>query len=297
MSSRAIIERYHHALAIGDFDTVIALHAPDVVVWMCGQLIVSGRFQGCIALFEHMRHHVLGPLKTDAEEYVKGARFVAEEGDYVTVIFHGGLPNKTGGRYDQFYLQIFRMGDGVIQEIVEIFDTVMFEEAVAGHHRAIPRDAPASPLAIAPPLAGGESRTHMATLADDWLAALASGDVPLLVGLMTRDATLEVSGTTPLSGVASFDEARLMRLFPGSVDWSRRVCTDRMGSVLLLRSADPAYPQQYGVVLEADGDRIGRISIFLDTVMAEALLFDNPIEPETTRSIMPDYDLTAAFAA
>jgi ketosteroid isomerase-like protein len=296
MSGLDVIERYHRAIAIGDYDTVTALHAPEVVVWMSGRSIVSGRFQGREALFEHMTHHVLGPLQPEAEDYVKGVRIVVADGDYVVAILHGGLPNKVGGRYDQYYLQVFRMGDGLIQEIVEIFDTVMFEQAVIGHHLEIPRERPAAPFVIAPPPHGAADRATMHGLATEWLAAVVTADEAEASALLTADCTLEVIGTTPLSGVAGFDASRLRTILAGGIGWSRLVCADRSGAVALMRSADPAYGQQYGVVLEADGDRIGRISLFEDTVEAEARLHANPMLPEATRSIMPVFDLRAALS-
>lgn len=295
MAGREVIDRYHRAIAVSDYDIVTALHAPEVVVWMSGPSIVSGRFQGRENLFAHMTHHVLGPLDVAAEDYVKGVRVIVDDGDYVAVIFHGGLPNRTGGRYDQYYLQIFRMGDGLIQEIVEMFDTVMFEEAVAGHRLRTPRARPASPFVIAAPTAGAPDRDTMLRLAEAWQAAVAASDWAGVAALAGPSCTLEVAGTTPLSGVAPFDPERLRTALAGGTGWSRIACADRNGAVVLMRGADPAYDQQYGVVLEADGDRIGRISLFWDTVAAEARLYDNPMLPETTHSIMPSFDLRLAF--
>ncbi len=296
MSGRAVIDRYHRAIAVGNYDVVIALHAPEVVVWMSGRSIVSGRFQGRAKLFAHMTHHVLGPLDTAAEDYVKAVRVVAEEGDRVAVIFHGGLPNRKGGRYDQYYLQIFRMGDGLIQEIVELFDTVMFEEAVAGNHLPMPRSRPAVPFGVGSALSGASDRAVMAGLAEAWAAAVSAGDWPAAAALAGENCTLDVAGTTPLSGVARFEVERLRQVLEGGIGWSRIACTDRNASVLLLRGADPAYPQNYGVVLEAQGDRIGRIAIVWDTAAAEARLYDNPLLPEPTASIMPPFDLRLALA-
>ncbi|WP_165324497.1 nuclear transport factor 2 family protein [Rhizorhabdus phycosphaerae] len=295
MAGRAVIDRYHRAIAVGDYDVVTALHAPEVVVWMSGQSIVSGRFQGRTELFAHMTHHVLGPLDTQAEDYVKAVRVVAEAGDRVAVIFHGGLPNRSGGRYDQYYLQIFRMADGLIQEIVELFDTVMFEQAVAGNRLRIARTQPRTPFGVGDALSGASSRQVMADLADAWLAAVSVGDWPATALLAGTNCTLAVAGTTPLSGVSPFEVERLRAVLEGGVGWSRIACTDHRASVVLMRGADPSYPQNYGVVLEADGDHLGRVSIFWDTAAAEARLYHNEMLPEPTTSIMPSFDLRLAF--
>lgn len=292
---RAVVERYYAALGSGDFDTVIALHAPEVVCWMSGRSIVSGRFQGREALFGHMRHHVLGPLIVDSEDYVKETRVVVSEGPFVAAILHGGLPNKVGGRYDQYYLQVFRLGDGIIQEIVEIFDTAMFEQAVMGHRLADVRSVPAKPFTVAPPLAAASSPENVRALADRFEVALQSGDFAG-AGPFTLDAELAVIGSTLLSGVAPLDLARLSAVFAHGVAWSNCICADARGAVLLMQSEDPAYAQQYGVVLEVADMSIGRISIFEDTVEAERVLHRNALIPGPSKSIMPAFDVRLAFA-
>ena len=91
----------------------------------------------------HMGEHVLGPLVTGTEPYVKDSRIALADGDFVVGLLRGGLPTKSGDRYDQFYLQLFRLQDRLIVEIVEIFDTVMVERALMGHRLATPRRWPA----------------------------------------------------------------------------------------------------------------------------------------------------------
>ncbi len=295
MAGRDVIDRYHRAIAIGDYEVVTALHAPEVVVWMSGRSIVSGRFQGRERLFAHMTHHVLGPLDVEAEEYVKGVRILVDDGDYVAVIFHGGLPNRTGGRYDQYYLQIFRLGDGLIQEIVELFDTAMYEEAVAGHRLEQPRERPASPFIIAAPLPGAADRETVLALAEAFAAAARRADWHAIGGLLAADCTLEVAGTTPYSGVGRFDPDRLRDCLEGGIGWSHIACADRKGAVLLMTGADPAYPQNFGIVIEANGNVIARISLFWDTAAAEMHLFGNRFCPDETRSIMPPFDPRLAF--
>ena len=292
-SKRAIVDRYHHAIAISDYATVLALHAPEVVCWMSGRSIVSGRFQGREALFEHMGRNVLGPLIVGTEDYVKGARILIEDGPFVGAIFHGGLPSKTGGRYDQYYLQLFRIEDGLIQEIVELFDTVMYEQAVAGNRLETARRAPDVPFRMVEPLPSAIDRPAMMMLADAFAARAPTGDVG---DLLAPDAELRMIGTTPLSGVAPFDAERLRAIFSGGVGWSRVACTDAGAAILLMRAADPDYRQNYGVLLEAFGDRIGRICVFADTVEVEAHQFGNAMLPGATRRIMPAFDPRLAFA-
>ena len=61
----------------------------------------------------------------------------------------------------------------------------------------------------------------------------------------------------------------------------------RQRGVQLMRSARPSYDQQFGILLGADGDKIGELTIFLDTVEAERAVFHNPVVVEPSKSVMP----------
>jgi ketosteroid isomerase-like protein len=292
----ALIERYYAATTEGDFDTVVTLHAPDVVCWMAGETVVSGRFQGREALFEHMIHHVLGGLVGGSESYVKAARVVIVDPPFVVGLMHGGLPNATGGRYDQRYLQIFRIGDGLIREIVEIFDTAMFEEAVAGNRLTRPREKPATPFAVLPPLSGARDKSATLALAQGFVAAIETKAPDQIEALLSPGAQLGMIGTTPLSGFAAADSSRLTDVLAGEALRSRIVCADQQGAVLFLHPRGEAGPRQIGVLIEPDGAGIGRISVFEDTLGLETHRFSNPLRTAGTARIMPPFDLWAAFA-
>lgn len=292
---RAIVEDYYRAMGAGDFDHVVGLHDSDVVCWMSGQAIVSGRFHGRTELYAHMGEHVLGPLLFGAEPYVKGSRIAIVDHDIAVGLLHGGLPAKDGGRYDQFYLQIFRFEDGLIREIVEMFDTVMVETALIKNRLELPRAAPAAPFDLdAPPIRSSLSRERMAQLAEVFASTISSGDLEATVRLLADDAEIRIIGTTPLSGHTT-DTAVLARLFAYGLSDARMIAADANAAVLLARASERGFPQQYGLLIEADGERIGCVSVFLDTVTAEAQQFGNPMLPGTSRSIMPDFDVGKAL--
>jgi ketosteroid isomerase-like protein len=289
---RAVIEDYYRAMGADDFDHVVSLHDPGVVCWMSGRSLVSGRFEGRTELYAHMGEHVLGPL-VGGEPYVKGSRVVLVDGDVTVGLLHGGLPARDGGRYDQFYLQIFRFEDGLIREIVEMFDTVMVETQLMKRALAAPRAKPAVPFDLdAPPVASSLSRGGMMALAGRFAAALAAGGGA--GDLLADEAEIRVIGSTPLSG-RTRDRAVLERVFARGLADARTIAADGQAAVVLARSGDAAYAQQYGIVVEADGERIGCVSVFLDTAEAEAREFANPLLPAASRSVMPPFDVGRAL--
>ena len=75
----------------------------------------------------------------------------------------------------------------------------------------------------------------------------------------------------------------------------RTICADDNAACQLMRSARPSYDQQFGILLGADGDKIGELTIFLDTVEAERAVFDNPVMPDPSKSVMPPFDVGKAF--
>jgi ketosteroid isomerase-like protein len=262
---------------------------------MSGRSLVSGRFQGRDDLYAHIGKHVLGPLVVGTEPYVKGSRLIIDDGDIGVGLLHGGLPAHDGGRYDQFYLQIFRYKDGLIQEIIELFDTVMVESALMKNRLSTPRPVPAVPFNLdAPGLVSQLSREEMVGLAKKFTNALTTRDIVGAAASLSPNAQIRVIGSTPLSGCTD-DAAILAKLFGAGIVDARVVAADGTGAVVLAKAGDPGYAQQYGLVIEADGARIGCISLFLDTVEAEAWQFGNPILPAASVSIMPPFDVTKAL--
>lgn len=288
------VRDYYRAMGEGDFARVVSLHDPDVTCWMSGTSLVSGRFEQRDALYAHMGEHVLGPLVVGAEPYVKGSRLVLTDGDYTVGLLHGGLPAQDGGRYDQFYLQVFRFADGLIREIVEMFDTVMVETALMKNRLETPRTVPAAPFDLEPPpVASSLDRAGMAALAERFTQSLAVRDFAAARGCLATGAEIRVSGSTPVSG-RTHDGALLDRLFTDGLGRYRIVAVDG-GAAVVLAHAGAGYAQQYGLVIEAHGAGIGCLSVFFDTVAAEAHQFGNCIVNGASQSIKPKFDGLQAF--
>ncbi|NML95656.1 nuclear transport factor 2 family protein [Novosphingobium olei] len=290
----AAIRDYYRAMGEGDFEHVVSLHDPDVVCWMSGTSLVSGRFQGREPLYAHMGEHVLGPLVTGTEPYVKCSRLVLVDGDYTVGLLHGGLPARDGGRYDQFYLQIFRFEDGLIREIVEFFDTVMVETVLMKNRLEQPRAKPATPFDIvAPGCRSALDREGTVALAQRLTQALADGDWAAARASLAQDVIIRVIGSTPWSG-QSDDAGVLERMFETGLSAFRVVAADSASAVVLAK-APAAQKQQYGLIIETDGASVGCLSIFLDTAAAEAGQFGNRMIPATSQAINLPFDVLASF--
>lgn len=288
------VRDYYRAMGEGDFAHVVSLHDPDVTCWMSGTSLVSGRFEQREALYAHMGEHVLGPLVPDAEPYVKGSRLILADGEYTVGLLHGGLPARDGGRYDQFYLQVFRFADGLIREIVEIFDTVMVETTLMKNHLAQPRATPEQPFDLdAPACTSSLNRDGMIALGERFARGLSSRAFDETRACLSADAEVRIIGSTPFSGRHS-DAGVIGRVFAAGLSQYRVVAADGGAAVVLARAAQD-YPQQYGLVIEAQGEHIGCLSIFLDTVASEAHQFGNPMVPGASASIKPAFDIMQPF--
>ncbi|CCA94354.1 nuclear transport factor 2 family protein [Novosphingobium sp. PP1Y] len=294
-SNADVIRDYYRAMEEGDFAHVVSLHDPEVTCWMSGTSLVSGRFEQREPLYAHMGEHVLGSLIVGTEDYVKGSRLVLSDGPFVVGLLHGGLPAKGVGRYDQFYLQIFRFENGLIREIVEMFDTVMVETALMKHSLVTGRTSPDRPFILDEPIREPlADRSAMVALAEDFLTAVAEADMGRLKATLCNDAEIRIIGSTPWSGTWG-EPCVLGSIFSEGLDWQGIVAADAGGAAGLAKS--PNGNQQYGVLLEAREGRIGCVSVFLDTVAAELSAFDNPIVGGSSRSIKPPFDVALAFSA
>lgn len=291
------IRTYYECMAAGDFATVVELHSPELVCWMSGRSLVSGRFTGRDDLYAHMGNHVLGALITGTEPYVKGSRIVAADDNIVVGLLHGGLPAVDGGRYDQLYLQVFRMENGSIVEIIEMFDTAMVENVLMGNKFVTSRSKPERPFVIeaekAPSPATGELARQLAV---DFSDAIISSDYEWISKLLDANCEIGLSGWTPISGMSNGTD-QLAKLTEGRIDGTRTVfLADGAAVVLGWYFSDPAYLQQIGFLLEFSGTGICRISVFFDTAGSEIALFGNAFVTGPSTSIMPPFDVRIALA-
>lgn len=293
-SARDIAQAYADCLVSGDFDRLVSLHHPDMVCSLLGDTIVSGRYVGRDAFFAHTFKHVLGNLAETDEQYLKDARVACAGGDYAILLLRGGLPTRNGGRYDQNYLQCFRVVDGLVVENHEMLDTAMLETQVYGKKLQQSRPAPAE-LLVPRRLAAraGNDGTPVAPVSEAFLKALHSGDLETLLVQLSLDAVIQIAGATPHSGVvrgrsdfAALVGRELQGYASGSLAWNAQpwlVCQDDEGFCVLgdlkaqLADGRP-YAQTIGLLAQCRSGEINELYIYFDTAAQERQRWSNPLD-------------------
>ena len=113
-TAREAALEYAACLRDGDFQRLLTLHHEDLVCSLLGTTRVSGRYRGRDLFYGHTFKHVLGVIAETDEAYLKSCRIACADERYAVLLLHGGLPTKMGGRYDQNYLQVYRVRDGLV---------------------------------------------------------------------------------------------------------------------------------------------------------------------------------------
>ena len=285
---------YVNCLRDGDFPRLVTLHDENLVCSLLGNSRVSGRYRGRDAFFAHTFKYVLGALAETDEVYLKDYRICCANDRYAALLLHGGLPTRSGGRYDQNYLQIFRVVDGKIREIHELLDSVMLETQIFGKTLSIPRSAPSESLRPTSRFSGHRRPTTFADgniIEKAFAVAFKESDWEGCVAVLHPDAVLQIAGSTPASGVVHGRAAILTHIVKyfeshfksGSllVDPSTwLVCADETGFCRLATvSAELKNGQEYrqtlGLCGSYCGDSIGEMHLYFDTALEEAQTFGN----------------------
>lgn len=299
LSAREAAVAWATCLQEGDFKRLVGLHHENLVCNLLGTSRVSGRYHGRDAFFSHTIQNVMGVMAVTDEVYLKGYKIVCADERYSVMLLHGGLPTQAGGRYDQNYLQVFRVDGGLITQTHELLDTVMLETEVFGKRLARQPIVPREPLAPAMKYPGTQ---HPVAPADadrierEFSAALLSADRAACVALLHPESVLQIAGSTPASGtirgrdlidacLASYVEAHFK---PRSlrVDSNRLACRDSGGFCRLARVSGELldgrpYSQTIGIAGCFANDAIVEVYLYFDTAEEERQVFDNPLSGGT----------------
>lgn len=295
-SPRETALEYAACLQSGEFERLVTLHHPDLVCSLLGSTLVSGRFRGRDAFYDHTFKHVRGEFADTGEAYHKSSRIACADDQVAVLLLHGGLPTRRGGRYDQNYLQVYRVANGLIVELHELLDTVMLETQIFGKRLAIPRSPPAEPLQPDSRFRSGTGLApagDAAALAQRFGEALDAASGQVLRTLLHPDAVLQIAGSTPVSGTVRGRDAIALHLAahferhfvtggPRIDAPSRLVCADDRGFCRLatasgqLQDGAP-YRQTLGIVGQYAGDSVAELYLYFDAALEERLVFGNPL--------------------
>jgi uncharacterized protein len=126
-SNEQLIQDAEDRLAHGDGTLWHALLAEDVRWTVMGRTTWSGTYQGKAAV----ERELLAPLRAQyAERYRRTPLQLLADGDWVVARCQGQVTLKSGERYDNEYCFLYRLGDGLIHEIIEYGDTALIERVL-----------------------------------------------------------------------------------------------------------------------------------------------------------------------
>jgi len=119
-----IAQTYFEAVAQGDFETVGALFADDIVWHQPGQGIQSGTYRGKAAVFAHLGHFMEWSLGTFAIDRID---YITENNDLVTAAIHFKA-EKGDERLDMKGVDLLRIQNNLIQEVWLFSEQISLED-------------------------------------------------------------------------------------------------------------------------------------------------------------------------
>jgi ketosteroid isomerase-like protein len=106
--------------------------------------VLSGVYEGKQRFFEDVTPHVFGCANPDEITFCDEHQVVVDAGEIVVAMAQNNGLARTGERYDQLYLHIFKIRDGQIQALIECFDTALANRALWGNSGYLESDSPAA---------------------------------------------------------------------------------------------------------------------------------------------------------
>jgi ketosteroid isomerase-like protein len=118
--NKQLVQRFFDAGNSGDMETSIGLIADDITWSNIGDTVFSGTFNGKAELQEKLLNPLFAQLKQGVSMTVH--RLIAE-GDYVVAQMSGHAETLDGNAYNNNYVWIIRIRDGLFAEVTEFMDT------------------------------------------------------------------------------------------------------------------------------------------------------------------------------
>ncbi|MBI3250099.1 MAG: nuclear transport factor 2 family protein [Deltaproteobacteria bacterium] len=124
--NKALIQNMFAELSKGNGQAFLDNMADDVRVTLIGTTVFSGTFNGKKEFIEKL----LAPIGKQLEGglTITPDNFIAD-GDFVAMQARGKSTTKTGKSYNNTYCQVFRLGNGKVQEMTEYLDTELVTAA------------------------------------------------------------------------------------------------------------------------------------------------------------------------
>lgn len=140
-----VVDQFYEAIRTGDTATLDVVIADEFcLICPTQNHVLSGIYEGKRRFFEEVTPHVFGCVNPEDITFCQAHQVVVDTGEVVVAMAQNHGCGRTGERYDQTYLHVFKIRDGQIQALIEGFDTALANHALwCGVEPLIP-DAPAS---------------------------------------------------------------------------------------------------------------------------------------------------------
>ena len=141
----SVVNAFYEAIRTGDSPVLDSLIA-DRFCLICPTRdhVLSGVYEGKQRFFEDVPPHVFGCANPDEITFCDEHQVVVDAGEIVVAMAQNNGLARTGERYDQLYLHIFKIRDGQIQALIECFDTALANRALWGNSGYLESDSPAA---------------------------------------------------------------------------------------------------------------------------------------------------------
>ncbi len=134
-TNKAIVQQWFDLVAAGDAKGAFDLFDPSVAYTLRGTTPVSGTYVGMQSLVEDF----FTPWRKQIDgEIVLTVNRLIGEGDQVVALARGEAKTVFGLPYDNDYVFVFKVRDGVIHAVDEYLDTALVETAAYGKKLVAP---------------------------------------------------------------------------------------------------------------------------------------------------------------
>ncbi|MCH1512636.1 MAG: nuclear transport factor 2 family protein [Acidimicrobiales bacterium] len=127
-----IVESYFQALTDSDVEKYQSLFADDVLHNVCGDMAISGCWEGKSALFDVLSTYFFERLDMERTQLPTKYEIMCADDDRVVGLMKADAYSVDGNPYPQTYAMIFTIRNGLIAEMYEFFDTALAETALFG---------------------------------------------------------------------------------------------------------------------------------------------------------------------
>lgn len=131
MSVISVVEKFYHAIATGEAETLAALvdDAFELVV-PGNDGVLHGHYRGKEAFMTQIFPTVLSGADPEHITFCKNFKIVNADGENVTALTQNDGMALSGKAYNQVYGHIFRIQNGKIMRLIEFYDGLLAQDAL-----------------------------------------------------------------------------------------------------------------------------------------------------------------------